>query len=240
MEQGLELGFLRPLRFEQRAFRRRFVNRPFVTLSYAQSLDGSIATEPGKPCALSSRAALVMTHALRACHQALLVGVETILADDPRLNVRYVAGEDPRPVILDSYLRFPPTARVLSASRQKPWLFTSDAASEVRAKRLQSLGIRLFRVPEEAPGRLDLIAVLRCLARAGIGTLMVEGGGCVIQAFLRRQLVDYCVLTIAPRFVGGVKAIAARMEVLLVNLRYQPLGGDMIVFGRVAYRPWKL
>jgi riboflavin biosynthesis pyrimidine reductase len=86
---------------------------------------------------LEFAAALVMTHALRVCHQALLVGVETILADDPRLNVRYVAGEDPRPVIL-------------------------------------------------------------------------------------------------------VKAIAARMEVPLVNLRYQPLGGDMIVFGRVAYRPWKL
>ncbi len=237
MEQSLELGFLRPLLFEQRAFRLRLVNRPFVTLSYAQSLDGSIATEPGKPCALSSSASLAMTHALRACHQALLVGVETILADDPRLNVRYAAGEDPRPVILDSYLRFPETARVLSASRQKPWLFTSCAASKVRAKRLESLGIRLFRVPEGSPGKLDLIAVLRSLVRAGISTLMVEGGGCVIQAFLRQQLVDYCVLTIAPRFLGGVKALSAKIEVTLVNLQYQPLGGDVIVLGRVAYRP---
>lgn len=228
------LKLLRPLLLQQLSHRRYAVNRPFVTLSYAQSLDGSIAPEPGKPCALSCRATLEMTHALRACHQALLVGVETVLADDPRLNVRYVEGEDPRPVILDSRLRFPETARVLDASRKRPWIFASLEAPVARQQRLEALGIRLFRVPEERPGRLDLIAVLRCLARCGIGTLMVEGGGCVIQAFLHRRLVDYCVLTLAPRFLGGVRALAGKAEVPLVNWSYQRLGADLVVLGRVA------
>ncbi|GAB6067717.1 hypothetical protein JCM13664_10350 [Methylothermus subterraneus] len=231
------LKFLYPLLLQQASYRRRAVNRPFVTLSYAQSLDGSIAPEPGRACALSGRESLEMTHQLRACHQALLVGVETILTDDPRLNVRYVAGEDPRPVILDSRLRFPETARVLSASRKRPWLFASFTAPEARRRRLEALGIRLFCVPEESPGRLDLIAVLRCLAAEGIGTLMVEGGGCVIQAFLRRRLVDYCVLTLAPRFLGGVRALAEKVEVPLVNCRYRRLGADLVVLGRVGVSP---
>lgn len=228
------LGFLRPLLLQQVCHCLHAVNRPFVTLSYAQSLDGSIAPEPGKPCALSCRTSLEMTHALRACHQALLVGVETVLADDPRLNVRYAEGDDPRPVILDSRLRFPETARVLDASHKRPWVFASHEAPVARQRQLEALGIRLFRVPEERPGRLDLIAVLRCLARHGISTLMVEGGACVIQAFLSRRLVDYCVLTLAPRFLGGVKVLTGQLEIPLINCSYQRLGADLVVLGRIA------
>lgn len=231
------LTFLRPLRQQQLRHSLHAVNRPFVTLSYAQSLDGSIASEPGRPCALSCRASLEMTHALRTCHQALLVGVETILTDDPRLNVRYVAGDDPRPVILDSRLRFPETARVLEFSRKRPWIFTSYEAPATHQRRLESAGVRLFRVPETEPGRLDLVAVLRCLARHEIGTLMVEGGACVIQAFLHQHLVDYCVLTLAPRFLGGVKALEAPLPVPLVNCRYQRLDADLVVLGRIAAGP---
>lgn len=231
-----QFEFLRPLLLQQLSYCCRAVNRPFVTLSYAQSLDGSIAAEAGRPTRLSCLASLKMTHMLRACHQALLVGVETVLADDPRLNVRYVAGEDPRPVILDSHLRFPETARVLEASPKRPWIFASCKVPVARQRRFEGLGVRLFCVPEESPGRLDLLAVLRCLARHGIRTLMVEGGGCVIQAFLRQRLVDYCVLTVTPRFLGGVRALAEKVEVPLVNLSYQRLGVDLIVLGRVAAR----
>lgn len=235
-EWDSRFAFLDPLWLEQRRHLRYAARRPFVTLSYAQSLDGSIAKEPGKACLLSGRASLEMTHWLRARHQALLVGVETILADDPRLNVRHVKGEDPYPLVLDSYLRFPDNARVLFASRKRPWIFTSLKAPHARWRALAALGVRLTCVPEEEPGRLSLIGVLRELAAHGIGTVMVEGGALVIQTFLRQGLADYCVLTLAPRFLGGVRALVGPVGVTLVNCYCQRLGSDWVVLGRVVAR----
>ena len=91
---------------------RRRTGRPFVTLSYAQSLDGSIADRPGRPLALSGPQAMALTHGLRAAHEAILVGIGTVLADNPRLNVRLVDGPDPQPMVVDSRLRFPPYANL--------------------------------------------------------------------------------------------------------------------------------
>src|SRR5438874_9179107 len=88
--------------------------RPFVTLSYAQSLDGSITTRPGATLGLSNSASQALTHDIRAHHEAILVGVNTVLTDDPRLTVRLVDGRSPRPVIVDSHLKTPPTARLLA------------------------------------------------------------------------------------------------------------------------------
>src|SRR4051794_24685033 len=89
------------------------IDRPIVTLAYAQSLDGSIATAARRPLALSSQPALKLTHQLRAEHDAILVGIGTVLADDPLLTVRLVNGPNPVPVVLDSRLRLPSTARLL-------------------------------------------------------------------------------------------------------------------------------
>jgi riboflavin-specific deaminase-like protein len=89
------------------AAHRQCLGRPFVTLSYAQSLDGSIADRPGRPLALSGEASMALTHSLRASHEAILVGIGTVLADNPSLNVRLVAGKNPQPIVVDSRLRFP-------------------------------------------------------------------------------------------------------------------------------------
>ena len=86
------------------------VGRPFVTLSYAQSLDGCIAAKRGQPLALSGPQSLTLTHQLRSAHDAIMVGIGTLLADNPRLTVRLVEGRDPQPVVLDSRLRFPSEA----------------------------------------------------------------------------------------------------------------------------------
>ncbi|MEZ4684476.1 MAG: GTP cyclohydrolase II, partial [Caldilineaceae bacterium] len=99
---------------------------PFVTLSYAQSIDGSIAAADGRPLRISGDRAMQMTHMLRAAHDAILVGVGTVLADDPRLTVRLAPGNDPQPIILDSSLRTPLTARCLQNARA-PWLITTKA-----------------------------------------------------------------------------------------------------------------
>src|SRR5512135_1934375 len=108
-------------------------DRPRVTLTYAQSLDGSIAARSGMPLALSGTESMHYTHQLRAAHDAILVGIGTVLSDDPRLNVRLTGGLSPRPIVLDSSLRCPSTARCLEAGR-RPIVATTDRAAASRRR----------------------------------------------------------------------------------------------------------
>ena len=208
-------------------------DRPFVTLSYAQSVDGSIAAKAGEPLALSGPESLALTHELRAAHEAILVGIGTVLADDPRLTVRLVNARDPQPVVLDSRLRFPLTARMLEHSR--PWIATAEDADPERQARLERAGARVLRLPATVRGRISLEHLLRELGELGIGSLMVEGGARVITSFLAERRVDHLVLTVAPTLVGGLSAVGAFQAgerpplPRLRNPRYQRLGDDLIV-----------
>jgi GTP cyclohydrolase II len=134
--------------------------RPFVTLSWAQSLDGSLALEPGQRFALSGREALGLTHALRAAHDAILVGIGTLLADDPALTVRHWQGPNPGPVVLDSQLRTPLGARVLAGAAGPVRIACTDAADSGRDGRLAALGAEVLRLPSLANGWVDLGALL--------------------------------------------------------------------------------
>ena len=187
--------------------------RPLVTLSYAQSLDGCITLLPGQPLALSGAEALVITHRLRAAHQAILVGIGTVLADDPRLNVRLAKGFSPQPVVLDSHLHFPEKARMLS-NPQPPWIATTRHASPKRRVALEAAGARLLEIPEDEHNQVRLPALLERLAGLGIKSLMVEGGAQVITSFLSARLVDLIILTIAPCFLGGLHALDAKLAPL--------------------------
>lgn len=181
------------------------LGRPFVTLSYAQSLDGSIAARSGRPLALSGPESMTLTHSQRACHDAILVGIGTVLADNPRLTVRLVAGRDPQTVIMDSRLRFPPYAELLRHGRS-PWIATAQEADSQRLEALETAGARVFRLPS-ADGWVDLVSLLKLLSDLGIHSLMVEGGARVITSFLVSRLVDQMVLTIAPWLVGGLRVV---------------------------------
>lgn len=209
--------------------------QPFVTVSYAQSLDGSIAARPGRPMALSSPESLVLTHSLRATNDAILVGIGCVLADDPRLNVRLASGSNPRPVIIDSRLRFPPYARLLTNGSQAPWIFTSETANSEREKNLQSLGATIFRVPSASDAKIDVVAVLKKLGDLGITTLMVEGGAQIITSFLIARSVNQVVVTISPILVGGTRAVDALARFnpnqfpRLINVSYEKMGNDLVV-----------
>ncbi|MCI0520115.1 MAG: RibD family protein [Chloroflexi bacterium] len=212
-------------------------NRPRVTLTWAQSLDGSLAGEGGKPLALSGRASLAFTHRLRAAHDAILVGVGALLADDPQLTVRFAEGRHPQPVILDSRLRTPLTARLLSGPRP-PWIFTSAAADPQRWAALRAREAILFAVPQAPDDGLSLPSVLNTLAAQGVRRLMVEGGAQVIASFLAQDVVDWAVVTLAPRFVGGMPALARPLQTpfpRLDNPAVSRLDDDLIVWGRLAY-----
>jgi GTP cyclohydrolase II len=209
--------------------------RPLVTLSYAQSLDGSIADRPGRPLALSGSQSMAMTHGLRAAHEAILVGIGTVLADNPRLNVRLAAGKDPQPVVVDSRLRFPSYANLLKNGRA-PWIATNRGADAERQHDLEAAGAKVLRMTG-SNGWVDLAELLQSLGSMGINSLMVEGGAQIITSFLASRLVDQVVLTIAPLLVGGLRVVdhlghsSMRRFPRLRNLSYQQLGEDLVLRG---------
>lgn len=211
--------------------------RSFVTLSFAQSLDGSITIKRGQWTAISGSESMRMTHQLRASHEAILIGIGTALADDPQLTVRLVEGPQPQPVVVDCYLRLPLKAKLFEHPRP-PWIFTSLEASEDRQKALEAQGARIIRFPAVSEGRISLTKVLEFLYQEGIESVMVEGGARIITSFLVAQLVDHMVVTIAPKILGGLNAV----EYLngsglphLENAQYHVLGSDVVLSGEVAW-----
>ncbi len=217
----------------------RATRRPLVTLSYAQSLDGCLTIRAGQPSPVSGPQSRVVTHRLRAAHDAILVGIGTVLADDPNLTVRLVEGDDPQPVIVDSRLRFPLGARLLSAGRQ-PWVATVDPADPARRAALESRGVRVLTLPPRE-GKVSLPALLDELGRMGITSLMVEGGAQVITGFLRERLADQLVLTVAPVLAGGLHAVGdlgvPAWEGLphLCDAGYEQAGRDLVVWGTLVW-----
>jgi len=215
--------------------------RPFLTLSYAQSLDGCVTAVSGQPLTLSGPQSMTMTHRLRAAHDAILVGIGTLLADNPRLTVRLVDGKNPQPVVVDSRLRFPIQANLLRDHPLPPWIAASQHADQDRQRALERLGARVLRLPADANGQVDLLALVECLGALGVQRLMVEGGARIITSFLRQRLVDLLVLTVSPRLVGGVHAVGSLDGTgtacfpHLSHPGHAWLGEDLILWGRLAW-----
>lgn len=236
-----ELAFIEPL-IDQLMLAREDSGQPypFVTVTYAQSMDGSIAADGGATLLLSSQQALTLTHYLRAHHDGLLVGVNTILTDDPQLTVRHCPGENPRTVILDSQLRTPSDSRVLKQSGKPPIILTTREADPEQRSRLTSRGAVVLAVDSDDSGSVDIRQALAALTTQGIRTLMVEGGGKTLSTFFKHHLVNYCVITITPKIIGGLRAIegvsaAGEAPLTLSDCRYQTLGSDIIAYGPVHF-----
>ncbi len=179
--------------------------RPLVTLKLATTLDGRIATRTGESQWITGEPARRAAHALRGRHDAVLVGVGTLLADDPRLTCR-LSGFRARPlvrVIADSHLRTRLTASVLASLDLGPvWFLIHDRADAARQRVFSDLGARLFPLPGAEAG-VDLAAGLRALGQAGITRLLVEGGAQLAAALLRDDLVDRLAWFHAPTVMGG-------------------------------------
>lgn len=187
--------------------RARKLARPVVTLSYAQSFDGCLTDRRGSGMALSGAESKLMTHQLRAAHAGILVGIGTVLADDPRLTARLAGGPHPRPVVLDSRLRIPLESRLLARQDCPPWIVCAPDADPDRREALEKTGARLIAIPRGDEGLPDLLETLRALYTLGLDSLMVEGGARVLASFLRARLVDQAVVTVAPLWVGGLPAL---------------------------------
>lgn len=173
-----------------------------VTLKLATSLDGRIATASGESRWITGVESREAVHRLRADHDAVLVGIETALADDPELTVRLAgyAGPQPARVVLDSRQRLPLDSQLVRSARRSPvWVVTTQPASAA----LVEAGVKVIEAPAVGDSRPDLPEVLGQLRLAGLERIFVEGGGQVAASFLRCGLVDAVEWFRAPVLLGG-------------------------------------
>jgi diaminohydroxyphosphoribosylaminopyrimidine deaminase / 5-amino-6-(5-phosphoribosylamino)uracil reductase len=196
-------------------FRRIRDKRPHVILKLAVSADDKIAAAGHKPVAITGEAAKTRVHLLRAQCDAILVGIGTVLADDPVLTCRLPGMEalSPVRVVLDRALRIPGTSRLVHSARETPlWVMTSDLSEAPAAMKLGAAGAQVIRVATtRTPPGLDLSAVLHALSEKGISRLLVEGGARVASSFVSAGLVDEVWLLRGPEAVGadGIPALDA-------------------------------
>ncbi len=181
--------------------------RPFITIKYAQTIDGRIAFPGKRRYRISNSISRIYTHTLRKYHDAILVGIETVLTDDPLLNVRYIDGVSPLKVVLDSGLRIPPESRLIrNEEKGKVIIFTSKRTGKRKIEELIKLNIRVEQIDEQN-GKLSLFQVAAKLKKSGINSILVEGGARVITSFIEDDLYDDLEICISPKILGaGIRA----------------------------------
>jgi diaminohydroxyphosphoribosylaminopyrimidine deaminase / 5-amino-6-(5-phosphoribosylamino)uracil reductase len=190
--------------------------RPMLTLKLAQTSDGYCAPPGGGRLQISGNEAMREVHLLRAQHDVIMVGIGTVLSDDPALNVRLPGLEDRSPVrvILDGQLRMPLDGQLVQTAKEIPlWIMTSDSASHEKEAILRDLGAEILRADLDALGHLDLNAVMKLLADRGVTRIFSEGGPSVADALVKFGLADVVILSTADKALGqtGVAAVHPAM-----------------------------
>jgi len=214
--------------------------RPRVTLHYAQTLDGRIATRTGSSQWISGSGSLRLAHELRAANDAVMVGVGTVCADNPKLTVRHAEGTSPIRVIVDSRLRVPLSAQVLTDGESPTIVAVTEAAAPENMRAVAGLGAEVVLIGSDSDGLVDIPQLLSCLSGRGIETLLVEGGSRLLTSMLGSGTVDRVVVCIAPKIIGeGLNAVGSLSidelsQALTFNpSSFTPLEGDVIFDGLV-------
>ncbi|MGG0175566.1 bifunctional diaminohydroxyphosphoribosylaminopyrimidine deaminase/5-amino-6-(5-phosphoribosylamino)uracil reductase RibD [Gottfriedia acidiceleris] len=179
-------------------------NIPFVVMKSASTLDGKIATHSSDSKWITSAEARNDVHQLRNEIGAILVGVNTVLKDNPELTTRIPNGRNPVRVILDSTLKIPLESKVVTDQQAETWIFTSQKHSEQKRSELENLGVKVFVTSDL--NRVDLNEMLKVLGEHSISSLLVEGGGEVNASFMNQNLVDKVIVYLAPKLIGGKNA----------------------------------
>jgi len=214
---------------------------PFVILKVAATLDGKIAAGDGDSKWISGEASRRFVHRLRSEVDGIVVGIGTILKDDPMLTARIKGGKDPRRVVLDSRLRIPEDARVIEISPSKTIIATTDLSPKEKRDRLEKRGVRIL-ILDSKEGKVNLKICLFRLGEMEMTSVLVEGGSQVNGAFLDEGLIDKFFLFLSPKLIGdrdalgifgGKGAANLRDAVTLNELRVRKIGGDILLEGYI-------
>ncbi len=216
--------------------------RPFVTVKAAQSLDGKIATFPGHSRWITNHLSRRFAHRIRSHVDAVLVGINTVLKDDPLLNCRLKSpGKQPLRIGLDSRLRIPKKCRLIRERSSKVIIATLKSSSKKKALELERLGVSVISFKERG-GMIDIRELLRFLAKQDVSHLLVEGGGTVIASFFEKGVVDEALFFLSPRIIGGKHALTAvegggvrsvNEAIKLKEIKIRRFGGDVLIRGHV-------
>jgi diaminohydroxyphosphoribosylaminopyrimidine deaminase/5-amino-6-(5-phosphoribosylamino)uracil reductase len=224
-------------RANEKFFKFMKTGMPFVTLKYAQSLDGRIASHTGHSRWISSEESLKFAHKLRSRHDAIMVGVGTVLNDDPDLTVRMVKGRNPIRIIIDSTLKIGEDARVLkSQGSAKTIIATTKSCDNYKLSMLKKAGIKTLVVDEGSENRVDLKKLFAKLGKMGISSILVEGGAGISTSIIGEGLFDRLIVVTAPRIIGkGIEAVGdlgisnIGDSIGLIFERVYRKGGDVVI-----------
>lgn len=220
--------------------------KPFVLLKTAMTLDGKIATKNGDSKWVTGAAARYRVHQLRNEYDAILVGINTVLADDPALTCRLPeGGRDPIRIILDSQGRMPLNARLLTEESEAPtYLVITDRAPFDKIRALSETNVKIIRADVDAKGRIDLHSLMTKLGEMQITSLLVEGGSEIAASFLEEKLVNKVLTFIAPKLsggagaptpVGGKGAVLMKDALWLSHTAFGQVGDDFYMTGYPVY-----
>ncbi|MGE6630518.1 bifunctional diaminohydroxyphosphoribosylaminopyrimidine deaminase/5-amino-6-(5-phosphoribosylamino)uracil reductase RibD [Bacillus sp. NPDC077027] len=216
---------------------------PFVTLKTGITLDGKIASSTSDSKWITSEESRYDAHHIRSMNDAILVGANTVILDDPSLTSRIPDGRNPIRVILDSRLSIPLTAKVITDDLAPTWVFTTKKADRHKISALEEAGVKVFVTGGE--DRVEITEVLQLLGENQVSSLMIEGGGQVNASFLEQALVEKMVIYMAPKLIGGSKSpsffggegISLMSNAIELNpLTIEQLGKDFKITGYPTYQ----
>lgn len=216
--------------------------RPYVTMKYAMTLDGKIATHTGASRWITGEKAREHVHRDRNANAAILVGIGTVLADDPLLTCRLEGGKDPLRVVCDTHLRTPLNSQIVRTAREVPTVLAGGMVGQERAAPYEAAGCQVWSLALR-DGHLDLSALMDRLGEAEIDSLLLEGGGTLNWSMLEAGLVQRVQAYIAPKLFGGsgktpVEGVGVALPsqaVRLNDMTVTPIGEDMMLEGEVDY-----
>ncbi|RXT15521.1 bifunctional diaminohydroxyphosphoribosylaminopyrimidine deaminase/5-amino-6-(5-phosphoribosylamino)uracil reductase RibD [Ammoniphilus sp. CFH 90114] len=217
--------------------------RPFVTMKTANTLDGKVATEIGSSRWITGEKARIDVHRLRHEYQGILVGVNTVIKDNPVLTTRLPeGGRNPIRIILDSTLRIPLESNIVQDHQAPTWIYTTRAADERKTSQLKEMGVEVFAV--SSGGQVDVLDVLSHLGEQQVSSVLVEGGSEVNGSFLKAKAIDKVITYLAPKLVGGRHAptsfggegiLQMNEAIQLRDLEVEIIGEDIRIEG---YPEW--
>lgn len=240
----VEYGFLADELMKQNEVFLKWIKQkqPFIVLKIAMSLDGKIATASGQSKWITNEISRNYGYKLRDIYDGIMVGINTVIADNPMLTARVDGGKNPIRIIVDSNLKIPMNANVIQDKTAKTIIATTNKADKEKINKLIKAGIEVLVIDKDKNNQVDIAKLVNILGQRNICSILVEGGATLQGSFVEQKLVDKVYTFIAPKIIGGENAKVAILGNGILNLQealalkditIENLSGDILIVGRV-------